>query len=197
MNTELIPLNSRLQMMADAFVAAFSAAETNLREAARIAAEMAEEDPAHWVQVIAERTKLDRQVILNLERVGRGLARPELWLDSGAGARRLIRCAVSEQERFLNEPMEVFNPDAPTEPRLIHYSDLTPEQAQIVIDIHAGAVNSLAKQRSLWEQRQRTPSLDPAMKIVGDAVLLPCRTYTVPDLERILKSLRKHKARKA
>lgn len=95
-----------------------------------------------------------RQLIDDLERLGRGQMIPSLMFTTSTGARLAKRLPTSEQQIVIKDGVEVAEPNAKTdkEHRVIKIEELTPSQAQQVFC--GDRRRSLAEQRTYIAAKQ-------------------------------------------
>jgi hypothetical protein len=94
----------------------------------------------------------NRQLLLNLERVGRG-ANPKLAFASGKAERKLLDLPRAEQDAALETGVDVLEPDG-INCRRIPISELSDKQIRQAFS--KNRIRSLAEQRT-WQNEHRDP----------------------------------------
>lgn len=101
-----------------------------------------------------------------IEKVGRGLMHPDLLVNYGAGYRRLERCRLEDQEKYIQKPIEFLTARGDT--MKIAVGNLTVDQCQQVFAFDH--VRSLPEQRAWIEsEKNRLARTSPA-KVDGKLV---------------------------
>ncbi|HBJ87125.1 MAG TPA: hypothetical protein DDZ88_25350 [Verrucomicrobiales bacterium] len=167
MNTALIPIEHTATYFADRIRAV---GDEVLNVAADLVAAL-DARPELRAELID--AKVSRDVIDNLERLGRGEIHRNLVLDSSTVGRRLLKLPLSVQTQAIEAGVEVLDPDEQTT-RLIPVDELTPKQVEQVFPKH-GHQRSLAEQRTwLRERKSKQPvPVSPAYRVCKDCIITP------------------------
>lgn len=109
-------------------------------------------DDGHQLDQLAEQVGFSQDILTKLVAVGRGHIHPDLLLHTSPAAQMLLGCDVSEQRRYIEQPLElmVLHDDQP-QTLQVKLDALTPDQARQVID--RDHVRDLAEQRA-WLESQ-------------------------------------------
>lgn len=129
-------------------------------------------------------------ILAKLERIGRKQLNPELWMADFAAASKMMRLPLSEQNRLMREPVEVFvmkdgNPDKMCLPVAV----LTAPQVKQVFA--RNYVRPLAEQRAWIEAQVVPPSKETTKRDVPyeitrrHTVIIGGNEFTVAELLRI------------
>lgn len=135
-------------------------------------------------------TEIPMDVLAQLERIGRKQLNPQLLLSDFPASRTMMRLPLSEQDRLMKEPVEVFvikdgNPDKMSLPVAV----LTPPQVKQVFA--RNYVRPLAEQRA-WIDAQVAPAAKATTKrdvpyeiTRRHTVIIGGNEFTVAELLRI------------
>jgi len=111
---------------------------------------MLEEDPDVADRIAAQFPDLSPSVLSRFEEIGRKQLHPRLVLLSGVGPRKLRQMPYSQQERYLNEPIDMLVMDGDTQDVL--RVDVRNVSAPVSKQIFAGDhVRSIPEQRAYIE----------------------------------------------
>jgi len=149
---------------------ALTASIDHLLEAGRIFVEMIDADPSAKKKVQAA-LGWSSQTVNQLEAVGRGTLLPQLYYSSNIAHQKLRGLPLSDQKRYLEEPVElVVEKDGAYDTLLVTVTDLTPAQAKQVFDVNH--VRAPGAQRAYLEDlkahaalNHRAEPLDSSYKI--------------------------------
>jgi hypothetical protein len=124
-----------------------------LQTAGEYLVSLLDEDPAVKKKIQAKFPEIGMSVLNQLEAVGRGTLHPRLTMVSNPGFVRLRGLPMSDQTRYLEEPVElVLEKDGEFDTLLVKAVDLTPEQAKQVFA--ADHVRDQGAQRA-WLEGER------------------------------------------
>jgi hypothetical protein len=100
---------------------------------------------------------LSRQTWRYIELAGRNKAVPEIIFQQNAVVKKLVKCPISEQEKYLKEPIPVLDPKKPGDHLLIMYTDMQRDQIEQVFAFDH--VRTLAEQKA-WLLSQSSKKRD-------------------------------------
>lgn len=130
-------------------------------------------DAGSTLEELAPEIGVGKDILSKFVAIGRGQIHPELMTHTSPAARRLVSCDVSEQRRYLTEPLPllVLRDQDQTETMQVQLDALTPEQARQVID--RDHVRDLAEQRAWLEDQleKRRSKRRAAVEDAGDFVI--------------------------
>lgn len=110
-------------------------------------------DEGQSLKDIETETGLSVTLLGQFEKIGRRVVHPKLVHENSCGYRALSKCSYSDQQRFLEEPVEVLcmKEDGETDILRVNVGDLTSRQCKQVFD--SGKVRDLAAQRAYIQSR--------------------------------------------
>lgn len=122
--------------------------------AGKLVVEIVEENPDGKRQLAERYPQISMSFLNQLEAVGRGQMHPKLALAANPGYVKLRKLPISEQVRYVEEPLElVVEKDGEFDILLVKASDMTPDQAkQVFADDH---VRSQGAQRAYLEDMKQ------------------------------------------
>jgi hypothetical protein len=128
---------------------------SSLVSAGKLLVEIIEEDPTAKRRIQAKYPEISASMLNQLEAVGRGQLHPKLALTGSAGYMRLRGLPMSDQERYLEESVELLvEAGEDYDVLLVKVSDLTPKQAaQVFAPDHVRAQG--AQRAYLEDQKQK------------------------------------------
>jgi hypothetical protein len=146
------------------FRASYTQGMESWKRAGEIIVEIVDADPSAYEIIMDQCPGITAQVIAVFERIGRGQILPALAMDNSAGANLLKSLPVSQQERYMAEPVPlVIETERGTDTLLVKVKDMSAAQArQAIID---GRIRTLAEQkayRAEIRQRELTYATRPA-----------------------------------
>jgi hypothetical protein len=179
------------------FSAHITAGMESWMSAGKILVEILEADPNAYNYITHECPQITPGMLRTFERIGRGLLLPALALESGSGPKMLRNLPLSQQERFMKEPVPlvVHTKDGKTDTLLVHVKDMTKEQAQQAFaNDH---IRTLGEQKAVMIQRDskaatvHTGAATPAWTIKGGKVVFERQvTLTARELGMIISQLK-------
>lgn len=131
-------------------------------------------------RLIMKREPMIGMSFLNqLEAVGRGTLHPKLAMTSNAGYNRLQRLPLSDQSRYLEEPIELLvTKDGDYDVLLVKVEELNPDQARQVFD--GNSVRSASAQRAYIENLKTQEAVKQGAKEFANFVVARDGTITFP-----------------
>lgn len=144
---------------------------------------------------IADKTGLQCNVIAQFERIGRHEIHPKLLISDCAGYRWLSRMNISEQERYLEEPIDLAICDNGTVSTVkAKVSSLSLAQCkQVFADSYIRPIGEQRIYIEDIEQKERVKNIAaeemPYSIISGKVMIRRNITLTKRDLQRILKQM--------
>jgi hypothetical protein len=105
-------------------------------KAGEILVKLVEDDPKVFDLILQNDPHINARLLYKLEEIGRRRLHPLLALGGGAGCSALAKLPMSQQERYLKEPVAlvVHTPQGKTDILQVRVQDMTPEQAKQVFD---------------------------------------------------------------
>lgn len=159
--------------------------------------ELIDEFPETKEIIMTRNPKFRMEALNRLEAIGRGSILPELAFDEREGVKALRRLPLSDQKKYMAEPLElVVVKDGKNDTLLVAVTDLTASQAKQVFS--AEHIRTLGAQRAYLEeqrmkQAQKNPSNGdnvPAWQIRKDRVIFNSgATLTAGELATIITQL--------
>lgn len=137
---------------------------------------LVDDDPHVYEQILQKEPNINARLLYKLEEIGRRRLHPMLALGGGSGCSALAKLPMSQQERYLKEPVPVVvhTAQGKTDILQVRVQDMTPEQARQVFD--KDRVRTEGEQKAILMQAvshaaaQKKPAKDVPWVIRGGKV---------------------------
>jgi hypothetical protein len=177
----------------ESLLEALSRGRVAIKDAAAIMVSLVDADPRVYGKIIKEDPRISLNLLVTLEKVGRGVIYDALIFDSSPGARRLLALPYSKQKEYYENPIKIvqLQKGKPVQVEKQIFN-LTPAEAKIVFN--GNDLRPLNEQADILNQSNKpVMRAEPAQRydIDDDGALIVHFSetkFTLSQLEEILES---------